>query len=782
MRFRLAFIFSLLATAALAQSGVAVKQSGNVTPNQIPWWITSGVIGGGVTSADSPITSFGVTNNGLQGLCVNSDRITAAGRNTMCFGVRTAGGPAQITVTNFGTAAPLGFQYVINGATITPAGGITAITVGSTTIGSGTNNCLAYDVSGVFQCLVTANNSILATNGSGMPVYTTALPNGTTSTTQALNDSTTKIATDAFVQGQIAAGTGPIVVGTTPISGGSGQILYDNAGVLGEKQIANADVAPGAAIVPSKLAAILAGHVMANATSGSASPADTSATSWFDQAYCSTVGWLVARTTSAWVCSQGIPVNVEWFNILPGNSASTNSTNFASLLTGAGKAQFLFPHDGYSFNTSFILTVSQSITCAYRGDPTVSANLIQSATGTDLLLWRGGYITLQNCSLAVAGNPTGARGVVIGDDAVQVATGNVITSGNPTITCTSCTFTSGDVGKQFTAVGAGTSSGPLLTSISAFVDSTHVTLAATPGTSQTNTTIGYGFNYQEDQIIDSAIYNFTGAINIVAATQYHVRHVYALGPDPLSIANIIWADQGDGVITESTFVANTAGTHNTVNYTSGGGLRFFSNKILAQAAITNCFQIPWNGQSSSVGPWIIANTIEGSCSTGIAVDGTASTTANGGIIDDNEIGIVSAGTAINLSPSTAHPAWTVTHNIVRQTGGGSGIIVANMSNIILGPNAGQNTDANGSGILYNIGSAATGSVYVSSTNITNPIINNSTSMVIDDPVGLVFASLPSAAANGSRIFVTNGAPASSPCTGASTGSTAFRQNGAWKCF
>lgn len=47
---------------------------------------------------------------------------------------------------------------------------------------------------------------------------------------------------------------------------------------------------------------------------------------------------------------------------------------------------------------------------------------------------------------------------------------------------------------------------------------------------------------------------------------------------------------------------------------------------------------------------------------------------------------------------------------------------------------------------------------------------------------LVFtaATLPTAV-NGSSIFVADGAPASA-CTGSSTGSTAFRQNNAWKCF
>jgi hypothetical protein len=51
-----------------------------------------------------------------------------------------------------------------------------------------------------------------------------------------------------------------------------------------------------------------------------------------------------------------------------------------------------------------------------------------------------------------------------------------------------------------------------------------------------------------------------------------------------------------------------------------------------------------------------------------------------------------------------------------------------------------------------------------------------------DPSGVILANLPTSAANGSRIFVKDAAPATSPCTGASTRSAAFRQNGAWKCF
>lgn len=47
--------------------------------------------------------------------------------------------------------------------------------------------------------------------------------------------------------------------------------------------------------------------------------------------------------------------------------------------------------------------------------------------------------------------------------------------------------------------------------------------------------------------------------------------------------------------------------------------------------------------------------------------------------------------------------------------------------------------------------------------------------------GVAFASLGTPA-NGTMTYCTNCAPASDPCTGASTGAMAFRRNGAWSCF
>ncbi len=58
----------------------------------------------------------------------------------------------------------------------------------------------------------------------------------------------------------------------------------------------------------------------------------------------------------------------------------------------------------------------------------------------------------------------------------------------------------------------------------------------------------------------------------------------------------------------------------------------------------------------------------------------------------------------------------------------------------------------------------------------------STTFLIKDNQGMASGGFGIAAQNGTQIFMTDGAPGSSPCTGGSTGAMAFRQNGAWKCF
>lgn len=114
----LALVFS---TGPLFAQGV--QQSGSVTPNTAAIWNSTGVIKGGVTATDSPLTTFGVTRDAVDAFCVSSARQTAAGRNQLCLQAATSG-PGKISLQNYGTASPQDLQFVINGTAVTiPTGG-----------------------------------------------------------------------------------------------------------------------------------------------------------------------------------------------------------------------------------------------------------------------------------------------------------------------------------------------------------------------------------------------------------------------------------------------------------------------------------------------------------------------------------------------------------------------------------------------------------------------------------------------------------------------------------
>lgn len=76
------------------------------------------------------------------------------------------------TVGSSGTGA-----FTANPLTGGSGGGLT---VGTTTIASGTSNGLLYDAAGVLGNLATANNGVLVTSGGGVPSISTTLPSGLT--------------------------------------------------------------------------------------------------------------------------------------------------------------------------------------------------------------------------------------------------------------------------------------------------------------------------------------------------------------------------------------------------------------------------------------------------------------------------------------------------------------------------------------------------------------------------------------------------------------------------
>lgn len=157
-----------------------VQQSGTVTVNHIPYWVTNGVIGDGGSSVDSPITSIGVTNNGGSGICVNSARQTAAGYNALCLGASTTGA-ATISLQNYGTATAQNLNFVINGITVTfPTSG-QAFVLANPPFTAGHASCFLNTTSTLIDC----GAGISAGTQWGMTYFSTT---GVISSTAALTD------------------------------------------------------------------------------------------------------------------------------------------------------------------------------------------------------------------------------------------------------------------------------------------------------------------------------------------------------------------------------------------------------------------------------------------------------------------------------------------------------------------------------------------------------------------------------------------------------------------
>lgn len=106
-------------------------------------------------------------------------------------------------------------QMLQSGTSTTPAWSTTTWPA-TTTI----NRLLYSSAANVISDLATANSSLLVTDSGGIPSLSTTVPNGVVGTTQAVDDATTKLATDAFVLNQAAAAT-PAAVTNTAVVGTS---------------------------------------------------------------------------------------------------------------------------------------------------------------------------------------------------------------------------------------------------------------------------------------------------------------------------------------------------------------------------------------------------------------------------------------------------------------------------------------------------------------------------------------------------------------------------------
>jgi len=266
----LVFALLFIAGPAFAQN---VQYVTPVTRGHTSVWNSNGVLADGGTSADSPITSLGVTNNGGTGFCVNSGRQSASGYNALCLGASTTGN-ATISLQNYGTATAQALQFVINGTTYPFPGALAGITINSTAITGGTNgDCLTVSAGTVGQ--IACSIITAPTTGSGSVVYNTS-PTfvGTIGGALTWSGNQTFSANAAFNGQVVAAGTtvpaqsiGNTILGGTlapPTLTAQGQALFYNT-------VGNGAVVQGDGSVNDVAILNKAGTVVLNVPTGSTS-------------------------------------------------------------------------------------------------------------------------------------------------------------------------------------------------------------------------------------------------------------------------------------------------------------------------------------------------------------------------------------------------------------------------------------------------------------------------------------------------------------------------------
>jgi hypothetical protein len=106
------------------------------------------------------------------------------------------------------------------------------------------------------------------------------------------------------------------------------------------------------------------GHVLANAIGGAATAQDTAPSTWFDAAYCNTVGFLLVRFTGAWTCAKWMAANPVWFGADPTGAADSASALNSAL---AASSQIEFPVGTFKFNSQISYSIPSGASLRIKG-------------------------------------------------------------------------------------------------------------------------------------------------------------------------------------------------------------------------------------------------------------------------------------------------------------------------------------------------------------------------------------------------------------------------------
>lgn len=431
---------------------------------------------------------------------------------------------------------------------------------------------------------------------------------------------------------------------------------------------------------------------------------------------------------------------------------------------------------GSGYNCSGTISITKPMTIVGSNFLNTSTGTINATGSSSLFNVTSSYVTFRDLYLNRAGSPSG-NCIDVGQDFRTISDFSMSSVTNPTtINSASANFTSADIGKYIFAISAGAGGAPLLSTITAIISTTKATLAnPCLNTVASGGTARYGNMYTGIVFDNVNITNHAIGLNLGSVGKYNVNACKFNCTNPVKINNQVSQGFGASEFSGCTFLADPSSYG--VIFNSGSDVRFINNKFLGGI---HCFHMDWN-QSQEGNLFLIGNSLENY--TAAAIFLTFSVTYDRIIIQGNSAAGAGSGAFLIVDNASTTPPTNlvITGNAARYTGyTGTGISIGKANGAIIDDN------------IVDFGGAGTGIALLSNSNaciVGDNILNVGTIYtnagalnLFDTSVGVALVNLPAAPANGSRVFVTDGLPGSSPATGSSTGAMAFRQNGAWVCI
>jgi hypothetical protein len=403
-----------------------------------------------------------------------------------------------------------------------------------------------------------------------------------------------------------------------------------------------------------------------------------------------------------------------------------------------------------------------------------------TSTTNNLFVVNSDDVTFENCYLNGQGTPTTSQGVVVGTDAITITDGTCINASATFTSTAQANWTSANIGQRINLTNCATGPGPLFASIASINNSKSIQLSTTAtcgGSCPAGgaATAKYGRVYLNTLLSNMQIVNFGKSFHLQDASQWRALNLYTNSLIGVHIEDQLSPDFGNGYIVNSYLLAtDTASGHYPILWNSGGEIFVIGTKLL-----NGQYGLFHNSNIGITGGFIFEGGGVENCSTS-AMFFSEAAQFNHVVVKD---AYLSCGAPVlsfdNSSGAVVNNAMI---SAIFGGGGGTAVDCGKVNNLNL---SGSVINTGGGNPAINIRSNCNGEVTGNHiTGATVTISNASTTMKLDDMNGLTTANLPSSVANGSRLFLTDADPATSPCThaGAQTGSTAFRQNGAWKCF